>query len=305
VYPSLFSAEGPAILAVYGMGLQGWDCSYEFQSQSARRMFSDRAGWPPWGVWEADVPTSLGQYPALARMIYRGDVQTSEPISIRRVSNADLSSGQFSFSDKVFQQGDIKSFGGTVPAEALAAGRVAVEFTANAQPSTFPDMQKYRTGTAIQSVTKQLVWDTAGQGFFTVNTPATKAVVGFAEGKTLPLGSVTIRPASPYASIFLTAQEKNATLATTKSALLSVVARNCNTGFKYFAIDSKTLDNGKGPMLLEPVKASIQIAGRSISVVNLLDHDGRRTGKTLPVQNGGFTIDGSRDHALYYEVVFQ
>ena len=32
VYPSLYSAEGPAIIAAYGMGLQGWDCSYEFQS---------------------------------------------------------------------------------------------------------------------------------------------------------------------------------------------------------------------------------------------------------------------------------
>ena len=34
VYPSLYSAEGPAIFAAYGMGLQGWDSSYEFQSSS-------------------------------------------------------------------------------------------------------------------------------------------------------------------------------------------------------------------------------------------------------------------------------
>ena len=50
----------------YGLGLQGWDASWQFQSQSARRLFSDRAGWPPWGVWEADTPTQLGQFPALA-----------------------------------------------------------------------------------------------------------------------------------------------------------------------------------------------------------------------------------------------
>ena len=29
-----------------------------------------------------------------------------------------------------------------------------------------------------------------------------------------------------------------------------------------------------------------------------------RTGKTVPVSNGAFSIDGARDHALYYEVVF-
>ena len=181
VYPNVYAAEGPAIIAAYGMGLQGWDASYEFQSQADRRVFDDIAGQFPWGVWEADVPTSLGQYPALARMIYRGDVKEGEVISVRRVSPADLAEGRFSFSDKVEQQGDVKTFGGSVPPEALAAGRVVVEFTDKSQPSQLPDMSRYRQGSVIKSVTGQLAWDTAGQGFFTVNTPGTKAVVGFAE----------------------------------------------------------------------------------------------------------------------------
>ena len=63
VYPSLYSAEGPAIVAAYGMGLQGWDASYEFQSQAGRRAFDDTAGGLPWGVWDADTPTQVGQYP--------------------------------------------------------------------------------------------------------------------------------------------------------------------------------------------------------------------------------------------------
>jgi hypothetical protein len=37
VYPALYSADGPAIIAAYGMGLQGWDASYEFQSQAQPR----------------------------------------------------------------------------------------------------------------------------------------------------------------------------------------------------------------------------------------------------------------------------
>jgi hypothetical protein len=305
VYPSLYSAEGPAILATYGMGLQGWDASYEFQSQSARRSFSERVGWLPWGVWEADVPTQLGQYPALGRMIFRGDVRESEVISVRRVSPEELATGKFSFSDKVVQQGDIKSFGGTVPPSALAAGRVVVEFTGKPQPSLLPDMTKYTSGTAITSATKELVWDTAGQGFFTVNTRGTKAVVGFATGKPIDLSGVTFNVASPYASIFLTALDRGATLRDTRSALLSAVARNCNTGFKYFAVDLKVLENGEAPILLEPVKATVAIHGRPVERVNILDHDGRRTGKTLPVADGQFTIDGAQDKALYYEVLFK
>jgi hypothetical protein len=57
--------------------------------------------------------------------------------------------------------------------------------------------------------------------------------------------------------------------------------------------------------LLEPVKATVSLAGRKIEAVNILDHDGRRTGRTLPVTDGRFTLDGSKDKAIYYEVVFR
>jgi hypothetical protein len=305
VYPALFSADGPALIAAYGLGLQGWDSSYEFQSQSAHRLFGDRAGWPPWGVWEADIPTQIGQFPALARMIYRGDVKEAPVISTRRVSRDALATGTFNFTDKVVQQGDIKSFGGSVPPEALAVGRVVVEFTDKEQPSTFPDLAPYRAGSTLTSATKQLVWDTAGQGWFTVDTPGTKAIVGFAGGKTARLGNVTIAVASPYASIFLTALARTETLAMAKRALLTAVARNCNTDFKYFAVDSKLLDNGKAPILLEPIQATITFSGRKVAAVNILDHNGRRAGKTVLVQNGQFSINGAQDKALYYEVVFQ
>jgi hypothetical protein len=305
VYPNVYAAEGPALVAAYGMGLQGWDGSYEFQSQANRRVFDDTAGGFPWGVWEADVPTSLGQYPALARMIYRGDVKQGDVISVRRVSKADLAEGHFSFSDKVEQRGDVKSFGGSVPAEALAAGRVVVEFTDKPQPSQLPDMKRYRHGNVIRSVTGQLAWDTSGEGFFTVNTAGTKAVVGFTSGKEQTLGDVKVRLGTPFASLFLTALGRAEDLATGKRALLTVLARQSNTGFTYFAPDHKVLKNGGPPILLEPVKATVTIAGRAIEAVNILDHDGRRTGRTLPITDGRITLDGAKDKAIYYEVVFR
>lgn len=305
VYPSLYSAEGPAIMAAYGMGLQGWDESYEFQSNSSRKGFADIVGNFPWGVWEGDVPTQIGQYPALARMVLRGDVKESPVISLRKVAPQDLATGKFNFSDTVQQQGDVKTFGGSVPPEALAAGRVAVQFVEQPEPSTFVDMAKYDVNKVITSTTGQLAWDYSGKGFFTINTPGTKAVVGFAEGKDIRLGGYRIRLQSPYASLFVTALEPKATLDNAKSALVSVVARNCNSDFRYFAPDNRVLNNGKGPILLEPVKATIALAGRQIAAVNVLDQDGRRTDKTLPVTNGAFAIDGARDRTLYYEVVFK
>ena len=60
-----------------------------------------------------------------------------------------------------------------------------------------------------------------------------------------------------------------------------------------------------GPILLEPVRATVTFSGRSVAAVNVLDHDGRRTGRSLPVADGRFSIDGARDKTLYYEVQFR
>ncbi len=305
VYPNVYASEGPAIVAAYGMGLQGWDGSYEFQSQANRRAFDDTAGGFPWGVWEADVPTSLGQFPALARMVLRGDVKQGEVIAARRVSPAELAEGHFSFSDKIEQQGDVKKFGGSVPPEALAAGRVVVEFTDKPRPPLLPDMSRYRQGPVIRSVTGQLAWDTSGEGFFTVNTAGTKAVVGFTGGKEQTLGDVKVRLDTPFASLFLTALGPKEDLATGKRALITALARQSNTGFTYFAPDNKVLKNGGPPILLEPVQATLTVTGRTIEAVNVLDHDGRRTGRARPVTGGRFTLDGAKDKAIYYEVLFR
>lgn len=305
VYPSLYSAEGPAIVAAYGMGLQGWDASYQFQSRVGKTMYFDRAGWQPWGVWEADTPTQFGQYPALARMVLRGDVKQGDVISVRRVSDADLASGTFNFSDRVAQEGDVKSFTGSAPKEALAAGRVVVEFTKETQSSVLPDLGKYKQGSRIVSTTRQLAWETEGRGYFTIDTPGTKGVVGFAGGKPCALGDVTIAPVTEYASILLTASDKGADLASAKAALLTAVARSANTGFTLFAPDGRILENGKAPVLLEPVKASVALAGRAVAGVELLDHGGRPTGKALSVQGGRFEIDGARDQTMYYRVTFK
>src|SRR5262249_26077723 len=129
-------------------------------------------------------------------------------ISTRRVRPADLTEGRFDFSDRVEQKGDVKTFGGTVPPEALAAGRVVVEFTEKSEPSQLPDMKRYRDGSVIKSTTGQLAWETSGQGFFTVSTPGTKAVVGFTGGKEQTLGDVKIKLDTPFASLFLTALER-------------------------------------------------------------------------------------------------
>jgi hypothetical protein len=81
------------------------------------------------------------------------------------------------------------------------------------------------------------------------------------------------------------------------------VARARNTGMKVFH-DSRLLDRGGPPVVMEPVKAAIAIRRSGNPTVHLLDHDGCRTGNTLPVSDGTFLIDGARDKTCYYLVEY-
>jgi hypothetical protein len=291
-YPMMYQADGPVIMAAYGLGLQGWSSSYEFHSEVSYDnggWFAPTAGAMPYGIWNVDAPTQLGQFPALARMIYRGDVQEGAVISTRRVSPDEIAHDKFSFVDNAEQKGDVKSFTGSCPQSALAAGRCLIQFTDTAMPSDEPDMTKYQQGTVITSTTGQLVWDSADHGFFTINTAGTKAVVGFAAEKTQKLGDVTITSHTPYASIILTALDQKSTLATTQSALLTVVAREA----------------GANPLMVEPVQVDIGISNRPIGQVNVLDQSGVLTQKTIPVNQNSFHINSGDDQTLYYQVVFK
>jgi hypothetical protein len=237
VYPSLYSAEGPVLMAAYGFGLQGWSASYEFQSAAfPANQKKATVGGPPWSVWNADVPTQIGQSPILSRMILRGDVTTGPVISVRRVSPENLETGKFDFSDLVQQQGDVKSFSGSVSPESLAAGRDLLEFVDQTTPSTFADLSKYKQGSVITSATGQLKWDTADGGFVTIDTPGTQGYVGFAQGKQLTFGNLTISPDSPYASVLVTAADLKSNLANANRVLISAIARNSNKGFRVLTL---------------------------------------------------------------------
>jgi hypothetical protein len=53
---------------------------------------------------------------------------------------------------------------------------------------------------------------------------------------------------------------------------------------------------------MEPVRATITTGQLGPLRVTVLDHDGRRTGKTIVVSGSSFEIDGQRDQSPYYLV---
>jgi hypothetical protein len=305
VFPTEWGVEGPAILGAYGYGLQGWDVSYMFQNRDSGG-FSDRIGRD---TWDVTTPHVLGIFPAVARQVLRGDVKESELLAPLYVHVPSLAQVKLGFTDRTIQQYDVKSFDtDKVPARALAVARCAVEFTCEYRDTPAFNLSPYQKEGFLTSSTGQLRWKEAGDvklgGYFTIDTPGTKAVVGFAGGQSCKLGEVTITPQCPFAAIYITAREPDKDISTSRKLLITAIARARNTDMKFNDVGDSLLDRGKPPILMEPVKATITLAKPGTPKLSLLDHDGLRTQTTLPIQNGTFTIDGLHDKTPYYLLEF-
>ncbi len=180
--------------------------------------FSSRIGRQKWDV---TAPQILGVFPAVARQVLRGDVRESVVDAVRNVHPASLFEGKLGFDDTVVQGYDDKELDSSkVPARALAAVRSVVQFTPQyADTPVFP-LQLYRSGGHLVSATGQLRWheaDNNSRGFVMIDTPGTKAVVGFAEDLIAELDNVTIEPHSRFGTIYLTARDPRGTIASSRA----------------------------------------------------------------------------------------
>ncbi|MFP4224796.1 MAG: hypothetical protein ACLFVN_12095 [Phycisphaeraceae bacterium] len=300
VWPSQWGAEGPAILGAYGMGLQGWDVSYMFENGDDGG-YTDRLGDQS---WEVTSPQILGVMPAVSRQVLRGDVRESSVVAPRYVHVPSLIEGKLDFRDQLEQQFDVKSLDSDkVPAEALAVARCVIDFTDEYKKTPEFDLSSYQSGQTLTSATDQLRWtqaDGSVGGFFAMDTPATKGVVGFSGGERSSLSGVTIEPESRFSAVYVTAREPEGTIADSDKLLIVAVARARNTGQTYNEDYTKLLEKGRSPIVMEPVKARITLDRPGTAVLTLLDHDGQRTGEKRVIRDGVIEIDGAQDKTPYY-----
>lgn len=295
--PTEWVAESAPLIATYGMGLQGWDASFSFAMDYPHYTPTIQSGH---GVYNVTSPLQLALYPALAAMVYRNDVMEGKPVANRNVNIDELKLGRLNFIEKTAQQYDVKNFQSAVPAEALAIGPVTVSFNGkdggkNESLDRYWD-QKNKT---ITSTTGQLKWDYSNKGFYTVNTPGTKALTGFAAGTTHELGKFSITTNNEFAVIYLTSLDKNKDLEKCSQMLLSVMARARNTGMKYNEDKTALLEVGTAPILLEPVDVQLNLPKGKYKV-HVLDHSGNKTGKTIDPSGNSFLASGTEYKAIYY-----
>ena len=230
-------------------------------------------------------------------------------VAVRNVHVPSLFLGKLGFNEKIIQGYDDKELDNSaVPAAALAVARCAVSYTPEWQDTPSFDLKKYFQDGFFVSSTRQLRWkegDKPVSGFFTIDTPSTKAVVGFASGKPCNFGELTISSRSQFAALYVTAIESKGTIQNAKSLLLVALGRARNSGMKFSPVGNELLAKGSSPILMEPICADFVWKGRPIQQVNILNHDGVRTGKTIQIQNNQFTLNGQVDQTPYYEILFQ
>ncbi|MCU0448599.1 MAG: hypothetical protein MUC97_01985 [Bernardetiaceae bacterium] len=302
--PNEYTAEAPPLMALYGMGLQGWDASFHFSANWPG--FTPGLALPGGNIYNADSPSQIGLYPALARLVYRGEITEGATLATRRVNLDSLAQGRVGFTERVVQGYDVKSIEGEVSPRTLAAGRNVVAFGNQAGSEQSPQLTTLIDETAkiIRSNTGQLAWHYGERPYVTANTPFTKAVVGFAQGRPQAFAEVELELATPFAVVLVTATDQAAPLATARQWLVTVLARSQNTGMAFNPARDTLLAVGRPPLLLEPVDLALKFNRPGRPRITVLDHDGLPTPRQVPVRNGRARLQGQRDQALYYLVEF-
>jgi MYXO-CTERM domain-containing protein len=277
--PGPFAAEGAPLVAFYGLGLQGWDASYQFSTNS----FTWMGGWPENYAYVSETPHVMGLFPALATAVHEGHVAEGELAAAQRLSLDAVMSGV----DARVHPPAGEGFGGgdslAVPAAVNLLGRVT-----HAVGDGAPEAVDWGAlDGVIESLGGQLAWDVPGR-FATVRSDRTQGIVGFGGGRTHALPDVTVQLDTGYGVLLFTALDGRP-LSESARVLITAVARERASGAAYSDDDTQLLSVGGPPLLMEPVVAQVTLPG--VVSVKALDVDGWPR-VDVPVEAGSFTLDG-------------
>jgi hypothetical protein len=262
-----------------------------------------------------DDLVQIGQYPALSRMVLRGDVKEGDLVAVRKISIPGLFKGDVGLYEHFSLLGggaNTKEFSSVVPATALMAGRVVLEYIDEPVPENpvTENVAKYIDDERkiVRSTTGQLLWDYSGRGFYTVNTPGTQAVIGYVPGRKIELDDVTIlTDLDAAAKLYVSTLEKDKPIREASRLLITTFGRDANTGMVFDEFAGRPLEEGQEPLRLEPVRATITL-NRNVKAVYPLDHSGRMRPDAPSVKltsspdGSTFTLDGKTTKTMYYLV---
>ena len=295
--------------------LHGWDGLVQFVL-IPRRAPRDNPTLGPDFFNVGENPSVILQYPTLARMWHRKDIQESEPVFIRRISPEQINMPS-PIPSAMLPEAFFITNGDETPRDdqygymLTVVGKVVNEFV----PTTVPHYEKEgirpyldQEGKTARSINGEITWDW-GQGYMFINTPKTQGICGYIGGTQIEAMNIQFEPETSYGLVALTTLDDHSDIGDSQRLLLTALGRARNTGTQYgkAADRDKTTDRyassvslapehrvavlelGKSPIITEPVKGkvAIQLNKPASAKVYLLDDTGNRVGEVKPVMHSG------------------
>lgn len=311
VLPNQWRLEAPPLMTFYGQGLNGWDVPMHFALEGTGGGFTRLLKW----MWPIGEPSTLCQYPALARVIRRGDVREGDLVFARNFSEAkvfsaeplkdvaikvDISGPYEMSAEQGLNARSLASY------YAAAVGKTGVRFRPTAEPDFSIDLAKYLDlqRKEIRSTTGELYWN-YGRGYVTANTPRTQAAVGFLAGTPIRLADCEILTSNRCASILVSSWDGQP-LKASRHILITAVGRSRNTDMAYSRGGQRLLAIGKSPVLLEGVLGTVRLPRPGPCTITALSPYGYKTAEVAAKADADSVVvplDG-RNKAAYYEVRF-
>jgi hypothetical protein len=284
-FPNEYACEGFGILAAYA-AFHDWDgiFFYTFEHKVP-------------GDWVAKMPSHFEVRPDPVKMMniaagaflfLRGDVQPAKETIYRSYSPEQVrESLRLPTSQRPFFTP------GFDPATALVHSTRIRSFEV-AQPSSAGVVPKDSDATFV-SDTGELAWhhDQKRQGFVTIQTDRSQALIGFIQHAERPLKNLAATVENEFCSIILTSLDGKP-LAQADRLLLVATARAANTGMQWNDKRTALTDWGAAPSVIEPVEGFITLQGLNAAgqiEMTPLDSGAKPLGKPIVVEK---TADGYR-----------
>lgn len=321
VHPNLYQTEGPFLMTAY-QSLTGVDVTYWFAINEKqwltdpRRLFWKVGGSYALDKWSANVPQSVGMFPAFSIAFRNGYIQSADRPAVyeeRRLDDLwerkipiiseggkfdpNRDAGAFAPESKIKQEVDRLAF---------LVGPVHLKFAGDPANNKLENLDQYidRSTGVVTSLTGQIKFDTK-RNVCTVSAPKFAGVCGFLKeaGGDFDLGPVKIRSTNDYATLALVSLDDQP-LAQSRKILVQAGTTARLTGFATRPASIKPDKNnqpiqaqeitstGKPPWQIQNTQATLTLTNPNLTQATLLDPNGYPQ-KQIPVKNqqGHLTLD--------------
>ena len=278
--PNSYSAECPLLLAGYA-GLQDWDGLWLFDYGQGNPVVT--MGYVR-GFFEiGQHTTKMANLLLAANLFRRGDVRpATKEVTLPLTPARELDLLQNTWAWGLFNSSQLG-----VPGQLAFTNRLSTSVGTNA--TGLPSAPAAPTGSVLISDTAELRWDVSrtNAGVVTFNTPRTKALVGFADNRSYPMGGVTLRPGATqlgWCTLGLTLV-RGEVFTNDCTALIVATGWWENTGQVWKDATKNSVGNNWGttPFLTEVVPFTLTLpVGTNYVRVWALDEKGQRK-SALPV----------------------